>query len=133
MIARQSPSMRKTRRAKRCVDATAYEQVTRKWALPPCLHVPIVAKDQAAIEDHIGEVVQVISPGKALRVRCDPPEPPEERLPIFSHPNVSTLFARDQVWVSPGYTRYRQAWRKTLANCNQCAIRGDSYTVWTAK
>lgn len=41
----------------RTVDAAAYEQVTRNWALPPCLHIPIVAKNQAAIEDHIGEVI----------------------------------------------------------------------------
>ena len=89
--------MRNASATGRSVDPGAFEQTTLKWALPPCLHVPIVAKDQAAIEEHIGEVVQIISPGKALLVRCDPPEPPDERLPIFSHPNISTLFARNRL------------------------------------
>ena len=98
----------------RTPDPAAYEQAMRKWALPPCLHVPIVAVDQSAIEDHIGEVLEVVSPGKALLVRADPPAPPDDRLPIFVHQNVANLFHTEQLWVSPGYTRYRQAWRRVF-------------------
>ena len=78
--------------------------------------MPIVAKDIDTIKDFIGDVVEVISPGKAFHVRCDPPAPPDERLPIFSHPNVDVIFERDQIWVSPGYTRYRYAWRRIFGN-----------------
>lgn len=98
----------------RTVDRAAFEQVTRQWVLPPCLHIPIVAKDRRAIEDHIGDVVSVVSPDKALLVRVDPPPPPDMRLPIFSHPNITNLFQELQLWVSPEYTRYRNAWKRSL-------------------
>lgn len=63
--------MRKTKRTKRSVDAAAYEQAIRKWALPPCLHVPIVARDPAAIEDrapHRAEAGDVVSVGVSVSV-----------------------------------------------------------------
>ena len=84
----------------------------REWALPPCLHVPIVAIDEAAIHDHIGEIVSVLSPGRALLVAVDPPPDRDFSLPIWEHPNVENLFEPLQVWVSPTYTRYRPAYRR---------------------
>ena len=99
----------------RTVDPAAFEQATRQWVLPACLHIPILAKDRDAIDEHIGEIVRVVSPGKALLVRVDPPLPADTRLPIFSHPNVSKLFDDLQLWVSPEYTRYRNAWRRSLS------------------
>lgn len=98
----------------RMTDPSAYEQATQKWVLPPCLHVPIVAVEQSAMEDHIGEVLDVVSSGKTLLVRADPPAAPDERLPIFAHENVANLFHAEQLWVSPEYTRYRQAWRRVF-------------------
>jgi hypothetical protein len=92
----------------------AVEQALRQWVLPPCLHVPIAALDQAAIERHIGDVVSVISEGRALLVRADPLPEPDQRLPIFAHPNVANLRETLQVWVSPTYKGYRAAWIKAL-------------------
>jgi hypothetical protein len=82
----------------------------RRWGVPECLHVPIVAVDEAAITDHIGDIVKVLSPGKALLVAIEPPPPRDARLPIWNHSNVATLFDPMQVWVSPTYTRYRSAY-----------------------
>ena len=102
-------------------DPAAVEQAVRRWGLPACLHVPIVAVDQAAIEDCIGTVTRVISPGRALLVEPDPPEPRDPGLPIWQHPQIDTLFCSPQVWVAPAYTRYRWAWRRALG---EDAIRG---------
>ncbi|PHS19331.1 MAG: hypothetical protein COA78_00325 [Blastopirellula sp.] len=55
-----------------------------------------------------------MSPGKALLIRTDWPTPPDRRLPIFSHANVGNLFKEIQLWVSPDYTPYRHAWKRTL-------------------
>lgn len=91
-------------------DEAAYEQAMRKWVIPECLHVPIVARDEAAIVDHIGDIVRVLSPGKALLVAVDPPPPRDERLPIWSYPRSAVFFEPTQVWVAPSFTRYRQAY-----------------------
>jgi hypothetical protein len=96
------------------VEPAALKQAIREWALPPSLHVPIAARDAAAINDHIGDIVQIISPDKALLVRVAPPQRSDTRLPIFEHPNVSCLFEPLQLWVHPRYTRYRAAWMRTF-------------------
>lgn len=98
------------------IDPVAYEQAIREWAVPDCLHQPIVARDRSSIEDYVGEIVKVLSPNRALLVRPDPPPLPDLRLPIFEHSNIDGLFRPLQVWVSPGYTRYRQAWRRALGD-----------------
>ena len=96
------------------IDPVAFKQAMREWAVPECLHQPIVARDLSAIEDHVGEIVEILSPNRALLVRPDPPPLPDLRLPIFEHSNVDALFHPLQIWVSPGYTRYRKAWRRAL-------------------
>lgn len=88
----------------------AYQQAMREWAVPECLHVPVVAEDETAIADHIGDIVQVLSPGRALVVAIDPPPERDIRLPIWAHPMASVFFEPLQVWVNPSYTRYRQAY-----------------------
>ena len=88
----------------------AYEQAMREWVVPECLHIPVVAADEEAITDHIGDIVEVLSPGRALLVAIDPPPERDIRLPIWSHPKASVFFDPLQVWVSPSYTRYRQAY-----------------------
>jgi hypothetical protein len=98
------------------IDPVAYDQATREWAVPACLHQPIVARDRSAIEEHVGEVVEVLSSDRALLVRPSPPPLRDIRLPIFDHPNIDALFQPLQVWVSPSYTRYRQAWRRALGD-----------------
>ena len=96
-----------TRRSR---DEAAYEQAMRQWVVPECLHVPVVALDEAAIVDHIGDIVQTLSPGRALVVAIDPPPERDLRLPIWSHSRSHVFFDPIQVWVSPSYTRYRAAY-----------------------
>jgi hypothetical protein len=73
-----------------------------------------VALDEAAISDHIGDIIRVLSPGKALVVAIDPPPERDLRLPIWAHPSAGVFFEPIQVWVSPSYTRYRHAYVKAL-------------------
>jgi hypothetical protein len=82
----------------------------REWVVPEGLHVPVVAVDEEAITDHIGDIVEVLSPGRALVVAIDPPPERDLRLPIWAHPMSNVFFEPLQVWVSPSYTRYRQAY-----------------------
>ena len=91
-------------------DEAAYQQAMREWVVPECLHVPIVAVDEEAITNHIGDIVEVLSPGRALVVAIDPPPERDHRLPIWTHPKANVFFDPLQVWVSPSYTRYRQAY-----------------------
>lgn len=82
-------------------DEAAYEEATKRWVLPECLHVPIVAESEEAIALHIGDIVEVLSPGRALLVSVDEPAPRDLRLPIWSHARSEVFFDRLQVWVSP--------------------------------
>lgn len=82
----------------------------REWVVPECLHVPVVAEDEAAITDHIGDIVQILSPGRALVVAIDPPPKRDLRLPIWTYPMADVFFEPLQVWVNPSYTRYRKAY-----------------------
>jgi hypothetical protein len=59
------PSRLKGRQMIREFDPVALEQAIRERALPPCLHVPVAARDEAAIKAHFGDVIEIISPGKA--------------------------------------------------------------------
>ena len=97
-------------RMPRTPNEPAVFQAVRQWGVPECLHVPIVAIDEEAISDHIGDIVRVLSPGRALLVEVDPPPPRDERLPIWTHPRSGAFFERKQVWVSYSYTRYRHAY-----------------------
>jgi hypothetical protein len=100
------------------VDPAAYDQAMREWVVPPCLHLPIVARDRAAIEMHVGDVVNEVSSGRALLVRCGPWPERDLQLSIFNHANIETLFEPLQLWVSPGYTRYRRAWCRSFADAD---------------
>lgn len=96
--------------ANRVRDEAAYEQAMRQWVIPECLHVPVVAEDESAITDHIGDIVEILSPGRAIVVAVDHPPERDLRLPIWSNPMASVFFEPLQVWVNPSYTRYRQAY-----------------------
>lgn len=106
----------RTSRPRHRIDPAAYEQAIREWAVPECLHQPIVARDSSAVADHVGEIIEILSPGRAPLVRPSRPPRPDLRLPIFQHPNIDALFQPLQVWVNPSYTRYRQAWRRALGD-----------------
>jgi len=78
------------------------------------LRVPIVALDEDAITEHIGDIIQTLSPGRALVVAIDPPPVRDLRLPIWTNPLSEVFFEPLQVWVCPSYTRYRHAYAKAL-------------------
>lgn len=56
-----------------------------RWALPECLHVPIAAVHEAAIQTYIGEIERVLTDGfprNAFVVKIKEPPPVDLRLPI---------------------------------------------------
>lgn len=121
-------------------DEAAYQQAIREWVVPECLHVPVVAVDEEAITDHIGDIVEILSPGRALVVAIYPPPERDIRLPIWAYPSANVFFEPLQVWVNPTYTRYRQAYvrakgpesvsGKVLAhvyNRHMAALRGYAF------
>lgn len=82
-----------------------------------CLHVPIAARDEAAIESYVGPIVAALSRGprrRALLVSAFPPLPAEACYPIFEHPHAAVLHRPLQVWVHIGFTRYREAYRRAF-------------------
>ncbi|HEY2070365.1 MAG TPA: hypothetical protein VGG48_12485 [Rhizomicrobium sp.] len=101
----------------RATDQAAKEHAVRSIGMPESLHVPIAAIDAGAIGTYVGEIVQALgrgSPPGALLVHVDEPPPRDESLPIWGHAGSRTFYRREQVWVRPEYTRYRQAYRKAF-------------------
>jgi hypothetical protein len=95
------------------IDTYAKEVAIRRWALPPCLHIPIAARDECAIETYIGRIHRVLSPGKPNRaLLVDIHETPElnERLPIWRLKEAAVLHYHSQVWVHVDYSGYRKAY-----------------------
>src|SRR5437762_8298289 len=99
------------------VDHAAKEIALKHWALPECLHVPVAAADEAAIETYIGDITQVLADGsrpKAFLVMAKEPPLADPRLPIWELPSSIVLHQRQQVWVHISFTRYRYAYRKAF-------------------
>ncbi|HLF92162.1 MAG TPA: hypothetical protein VJB14_01775 [Planctomycetota bacterium] len=95
------------------IDEQAREMATSRFALPPCLHVPIAARDEAAIEAYVGVVESVLGRAtrrRALVVQPYEPAPLDEALPIWRIAESAVLHAPRQVWVHVDYTRYRKAY-----------------------
>jgi hypothetical protein len=96
------------------IDEAAKEIAFRRWVLPECLHVPIAARDEAAIESYIGDTFRVNAPGTPnhalLVVSKEPPEP-DLRLPIWQMPASSILHHRLQLWVHVKHRGYRQSYQ----------------------
>ncbi|MEX0957380.1 MAG: hypothetical protein WDZ83_19465 [Rhizobiaceae bacterium] len=98
-------------------DHKAQEIALRMWKVPRCLHVPIAAVDEAAIETYIGEIEkerQNRSGLKALLVRIPPPPPRDDRLRIWNLPGALEFFSPRQVWVDIDHNGYRTAYKKLL-------------------
>ncbi len=94
-------------------DHQAGITASRSFGLPPCLHVPIGARDRAAIESFIGSIERVLTPGdpaKALLVSAYDPAPLDDRLPIWRLPASSVFHAVQQIWVHVDYRKYRRAY-----------------------
>lgn len=94
-------------------------RIPTESGLAPCLFVPVAARSLQAIETYVGRILAPIvknSPSKAFLVEAHPPEKPDQRLPIWNHPNVSVLHYPKQVWVHVDYTAYRRAYRRAFPN-----------------
>lgn len=99
------------------IDQAAQQIATTRWGLPVCLHVPIVAVDEAAIRTYVGDIDQVLTPRshrKAFLVTAKEPPPIDAQLPIWDLPASSIFHQRMQVWVHIGSNSYRAAYRKAF-------------------
>lgn len=95
------------------IDAYAKEIALTRFALPPCVHVPVAARDERAIQKYIGNISLVLmagSPNAALLV--EPHETPaiNNRLPIWRLKEAALLHCPKQVWVHVDYSGYRRAY-----------------------
>lgn len=99
------------------IDEHAKKIVNTKFALPPCLHVPVAARDEDSIELYIGKIRKVLSPGNpnnaVLVERYDPP-PSNRKLPIWQLESSTVIHAPRQVWVHVDYTGYRRAYAEAF-------------------
>lgn len=99
-------------------------QIPQASRLPPCLYVPVAARDLAAIEAYVGRVARLLAcrvPARAVLVDAYDPAPPDARLPIWHVAGVAVLHARAQVWVHVDYGPYRHTYAKAFPD----AVLGD--------
>lgn len=99
------------------IDEFARKQASERFALPTCLHIPIAARDEAAIRTFVGEVDEVIAPGepsRALLVRVKPPRDMVQALPIWRLPEAAVLHRSSQLWVHVNFRAYRSAYSRAF-------------------
>jgi hypothetical protein len=129
------------------VDSAAKEIALRRLALPECLHIPIAARDEAAIKSYVGEIEAVLaggSPPKAFLIKAKKPPAIDPRLPIWEIESSRIFHQPLQVWVHVAYTRYRHAYKKAfprepiddkvlshLLNRRIAALKGFTYVRLT--
>ncbi len=97
------------------IDERAKEIALKKFALPPCLHIPIAATGENAIRKYIGEVMEILVPGnpnKALLIHPHARAIKNERLPIWHLSSAAILHHPKQVWVHVDFSGYRQAYMR---------------------
>lgn len=95
------------------VDQFARELALTKYALPPCLHIPVGARDEQAIKRFVGRIERVLmrtSESAALLVHAYDLPPRDARLPIWELPAAAALRQEVQVWVHVNERRYRAAY-----------------------
>ena len=95
------------------IDEFAKNIAITRFALPPCLHIPIAAKSEAAIVDYIGHTwwpPQSSTKGRAWVVEREAVPTLNMRLPIWRLKEASILHARRQLWVHVDYSAYRRAY-----------------------
>ena len=98
-------------------DDFAHDLAEHKFGLPWCLHIPIAARDEASVHNHVGRVIDVVfagSPSKALLVEIEPPERMDLTLPIWKEQGASNLFRSPQLWVHVDFKDYRRAYAKAF-------------------
>jgi hypothetical protein len=99
------------------IDEIARDRALHRHGIPLCLHVPIAAVDEAAINTYVGEIRQTLS-GKGYRkaflVHAYPPPPVDPCYPIWDEPGSAIFHRPLQVWVHVGFTRYRRAYQRAF-------------------
>lgn len=101
-------------------DPVAVEIALRRYGLPPCLHVPVAARNLAAISRFVGCIeseLSLLGTNRALLVRRpDRTHKPESRcklgLPVWQTETAASFHANPQVWVHVDYRGYRRAYEK---------------------
>ena len=99
------------------IDVNAKEIAFNRWALSSCVHMPVAAISENAIEEYIGNIIKIIRPGsptKALLVEVPSPPPLDTTLPIWNHARSFILHQRMQVWVRANYNGYRGAYKRAF-------------------
>jgi hypothetical protein len=99
------------------IDEHAREKAIRRFGLPPCAHIPIGAKSEAAITKYIGRITSVLesgTPNQSLRVEIDETPEINLKMPIWKLPQAAVLHAKTQVWVHVDYRRYRECYCKVF-------------------
>lgn len=95
------------------IDEYAESVATEKFGLPPCLHVPIAARDEATVRAYVGDVRKVLSvgsPSGALLVENVRQPQINTNLPIWRIPESAILHFPQQLWVHVDYKGYRSAY-----------------------
>lgn len=111
---------------RRLIDPHAVH-IPQMSGLLPCLYVPVAARSTEAITAYVGRIVGELSPSRpprAFLVESDEPDPPDERLAIWSHPRAVVLHCPRQVWVHVDYTAYRRAYSRAFpdADLGHCVL-----------
>ena len=91
------------------VDEKAVARAIDSYALPPCVHIPVAARNEEAIRRFIGEIVSYVipqSPHNALIVHTYDPPQLDPRLPIWELPESTILHSRRQLCVKGGAKPY---------------------------
>ena len=99
------------------IDEEARDRALRVYALPICCHIPIAARNEAAIQKYIGKIARVLtpaSPNKALLSHPYDAPPLNRRLPIWAMKESAILHHPQQVWVHVDYKGYRAAYAKAF-------------------
>lgn len=107
------------------IDEHATNIAVHRYGLLPCLHIPIAARDQQAIQRFIGRVTNVLisgTPNRALLVDPFMPPPPDLRLSVWKRKEAQTLHALRQVWVHVDYRGYRNAYAKAFPEENLAGL-----------
>lgn len=84
-------------------------RIPQNSGLPPCLYIPVAARDREAIERYVG-TIRAPSKGDALIVDAHESLTPDIRLPIWKMPESRILHYPLQIWVHVDYTAYRRAY-----------------------
>ncbi|MTI86422.1 MAG: hypothetical protein FH748_00485 [Balneolaceae bacterium] len=101
----------------KAVDKHAKKIATKKFGLPPCVHIPVAARTEEALHRYIGNTTRVLAggkPKKALLINCFELPPKNIKLPIWELENSKILRKQYQVWVHVDYSEYRRAYLRAF-------------------